>query len=75
MTYQPMLEVLAYLRSNGFKTYIVSGGTVEFMRAFAERTYGIPSQQVLGTRQKLAFEVKGNGSTIQIRAGNVTRAN
>ena len=66
LTYQPMLEVLQYLRANGFKTYIVSGGTVEFMRAFAERTYGIPPQQVLGTRQKLAFEVKGNGSSIQM---------
>jgi phosphoserine phosphatase len=66
LTYQPMLEVLQYLRANGFKTYIVSGGTVEFMRAFAERVYGIPPPQVLGTRQKLAFEVKGNGSTIQM---------
>jgi phosphoserine phosphatase len=66
LTYQPMLELLQYLRASGFKTYIVSGGTVEFMRAFAERTYGIPPQQVLGTRQKLAFEAKDNGSSIQM---------
>ena len=66
LTYQPMLEVLQYLRANGFKTYIVSGGTVEFMRAFAERVYGIPPPQVLGTRQKLAFEVKGSGTAIQM---------
>jgi hydroxymethylpyrimidine pyrophosphatase-like HAD family hydrolase len=62
-----MLELLRYLRANGFKTYIVSGGTVEFMRAFAERTYGVPPEQVLGTRQKLAFEVTGQGSTVTMQ--------
>ncbi|MFJ3368244.1 HAD family hydrolase [Pseudomonas sp. NPDC086251] len=49
MVYQPMLELLAYLRANGFKTYIVSGGEVEFMRAWAEKVYGIPPEQVIGT--------------------------
>ncbi|MBM7061822.1 haloacid dehalogenase-like hydrolase [Pseudomonas sp. UL073] len=49
MVYQPMLELLAYLRANGFKTYIVSGGEVAFMRAFAEEVYGIPPEQVIGT--------------------------
>ena len=49
MVYQPMLELLAYLRTNGFKTFIVSGGGVEFMRAFAEETYGIPPEQVIGS--------------------------
>jgi len=49
LVYQPMLELLAYLRANGFKTYIVSGGTVEFMRAWSERVYGIPAEQVVGT--------------------------
>ena len=48
MVYQPMLEVLAYLRANGFKTYITSGGGADFMRAFAERVYGIPPEQVIG---------------------------
>ena len=47
--YQPMLELLAYLRANGFKTFIVSSGGVEFMRAFAEQTYGIPPEQVVGS--------------------------
>ncbi|MEW4948332.1 MULTISPECIES: HAD family hydrolase [Pseudomonas] len=49
MVFQPMLELLAYLRANGFKTYIVSGGEVAFMRAFAEEVYGIPPEQVIGT--------------------------
>ena len=49
LVYQPMLELLAYLRANGFKTFIVSGGGVEFMRAFTEETYGIPPEQVIGS--------------------------
>ncbi len=57
MAYQPMLELLAYLRANGFKTYIVSGGGVEFMRAFAEHVYGIPPEQVVGSSGKLKFEL------------------
>ena len=52
MVYQPMLEVLAYLRANGFKTFIVSGGGVEFMRPWAERVYGIPPEQVIGSSGK-----------------------
>ena len=55
MVYQPMLEVLAYLRANGFKTYIVSGGGVEFMRPWTERVYGIPPEQVVGSRAKLEY--------------------
>lgn len=49
LVYQPMLELLDYLRANGFKTYIVSGGGVEFLRAFAERAYGVPPEQVIGS--------------------------
>src|SRR5690242_3946960 len=49
LIYQPMLELLDYLRANGFKTFIVSGGGVEFMRGFADKTYGIPSEQVIGS--------------------------
>jgi len=49
MVYQPMIELLALLRANGFETYIVSGGTVEFMRPWTERVYGIPPEQVIGT--------------------------
>jgi phosphoserine phosphatase len=58
MVYQPMLELLAYLRANGFKTFIVSGGGIEFMRPWTERAYGIPPEQVVGTTGGLAFEMK-----------------
>ena len=64
MVYQPMLEVLAYLRANGFKTYIVSGGGVEFMRPWVERVYGIPPEQVVGSRGKLKFEMRESGPVI-----------
>ena len=56
MVYQPMLELLAYLRANGFKTYIVSGGGVEFMRPWTEKVYGIPPEQVIGSSGKLKFD-------------------
>ena len=58
MVYQPMLELLAYMRANGFKTFIVSGGGIDFMRAFAERVYGIPPEQVVGSSGKLSFELR-----------------
>jgi phosphoglycolate phosphatase-like HAD superfamily hydrolase len=58
LVYQPMLELLRYLRANGFKTYIVSGGGVEFMRVFAERAYGIPPEQVIGSSGKQKFELR-----------------
>ena len=67
LTYQPMQELLRYLRANGFKTYIVSGGTVDFMRAFAEPVYGIPNEQVIGSRQKFAFEVKGGQPMVMMQ--------
>jgi hypothetical protein len=56
LAYQPMLELLAYLRAEGFKTFIVSGGGVEFMRVFAERVYGIPPEQVVGSSGVVKFE-------------------
>jgi phosphoglycolate phosphatase-like HAD superfamily hydrolase len=59
LVYQPMLELLSYLRANGFKTYIVSGGGVEFMRPWSERVYDIPPEQVVGSRGKLKYEVRG----------------
>ena len=49
LVYQPMIELLDYLRANGFKTFIVSGGGVEFMRTFADKTYGVPPEQVIGS--------------------------
>jgi phosphoglycolate phosphatase-like HAD superfamily hydrolase len=54
----PMQELLAYLRANGFKTFIVSGGSVEFMRPWAEQAYGIPPEQVIGSQQDVKFEMK-----------------
>jgi len=60
MVYQPMLEVLDYLRANGFKTFVVSGGGVEFMRPWAERVYGIPPEQIIGSRAKYKYEVRSN---------------
>jgi phosphoglycolate phosphatase-like HAD superfamily hydrolase len=56
--YQPMLELLAYLRANGFQTWIVSGGGVDFMRVFAEEAYGVPPAQVIGTSGKVQFELR-----------------
>jgi phosphoglycolate phosphatase-like HAD superfamily hydrolase len=58
LVFQPMLEVLTYLRANGFKTYIVSGGGVEFMRPWVEKTYGIPPEQVVGSSGKLKYELR-----------------
>jgi phosphoglycolate phosphatase-like HAD superfamily hydrolase len=60
MTYQPMLELLEHLRNNGFKTYIVSGGGSDFIRAWAKQAYGIPPEQVVGSRSKLRFEQRGD---------------
>ena len=65
MVYQPMLEVLDYLRANGFKTYIVSGGGIEFMRVFAEDVYGIPPEQVIGSSIKTKFEMQ-NGTPVLV---------
>ena len=64
MVYQPMLELMAYLRANDFKTFIVSGGTVDFMRVFTEQVYGIPPEQVIGSRFKLSYAVKQNKPVI-----------
>ncbi len=66
MVFQPMLEVLAYLRANGFKNYIVSGGGIEFMRAWAENVYGIPPEQVIGSSVKTQFELR-DGVPVLVR--------
>ena len=66
LVYQPMLEVLAYLRANGFKTYIVSGGGIEFMRPWTEGVYGIPPEQVVGSSIKTKFEIR-NGKPVLVR--------
>ena len=66
MVYQPMLEVLAYLRANGFKTFVVSGGGIEFMRPWTEKVYGIPPEQVVGSSVKTEFELR-DGKPVLVR--------
>lgn len=64
LTYQPMQEVLQYLRANGFKTFIVSGGGADFMRVWAERVYGIPPEQVVGSAARAKFELRESGPVV-----------
>jgi phosphoglycolate phosphatase-like HAD superfamily hydrolase len=66
MVYQPMLELVAYLRANGFKTYIVSGGGIEFMRPWTEKVYGIPPEQVIGSSGKTQYEMR-DGKPVLVR--------
>ena len=70
LVYRPMLELLAYLRDNGFKTFIVSGGGVDFMRVWTERVYGIPPEQVIGSQGRLAFEIRG-GSPVLLKLAQI----
>jgi phosphoserine phosphatase len=64
LVYQPMLELLAYLRANGFKTFIASGGGIEFIRPWAEQVYGIPPEQVVGSSIKTRFEMRDGRPTL-----------
>jgi phosphoserine phosphatase len=64
MVYQPMLELLDFLRANGFKTFIVSGGGIEFMRPWVEKVYGIPPEQVVGSSIKVKYEAKDGKPTL-----------
>jgi phosphoserine phosphatase len=66
LVYQPMLEVMQYLRNNGFKTYIVTGGGQEFVRAYGERVYGVPPEQVVGTSVATKYEYQ-NGQPVLMR--------
>jgi len=66
LAYQPMVELLAYLRSNEFKTYIVSGGGIEFMRTMTEAVYGVPPEQVIGSSIKTEFEMR-DGEPVLMR--------
>jgi hypothetical protein len=70
LVYQPMLELLAYLRANGFKTYIVSGGGVDFMRPWTGRVYGVPPEQVIGSAIRTQFEVR-DGRPVLVRLPEV----
>lgn len=65
LVYQPMLELLNYLRDNEFKTFIVSGGGIEFMRPWTEEVYGIPPEQVVGSSIKVKFEMTDNGPVLR----------
>lgn len=71
LVYQPMLELLGLLRANGFKTFIVSGGGVEFMRVFAERAYGIPPEQVVGSSGVTRFETTPDGTPVLVKEAKV----
>jgi phosphoglycolate phosphatase-like HAD superfamily hydrolase len=71
LIYQPMVELLAYLRGNGFKTFIVSGGGVEFMRVWAEKAYGIPPEQVVGSSGVVKFEIGANGKPLLTKLAKV----
>ena len=70
LVYQPMLELLAYLRANGFKTFIVSGGGIEFMRPWTERIFGVPPEQVVGSSIKTKFEMR-DGKPVLFRLPQV----
>jgi phosphoglycolate phosphatase-like HAD superfamily hydrolase len=65
MVYQPMLELLAYLRANGFKTFIVSGGGIEFLRVFAEQIYGVPPEQVVGSSIQVKYQSDAKAPKLQ----------
>jgi phosphoglycolate phosphatase-like HAD superfamily hydrolase len=71
LVYQPMIELLDYLRSSGFKTFIVSGGGVEFMRVWAEKAYGIPPEQVVGSSGVVKFETGADGKPELVKLAKV----
>jgi len=70
LVFQPMLELLAYLRANGFKTFIVSGGGIEFMRPWTEKVYGAPPEQVVGSSIKTRFEMR-DGKPVLVRLAQI----
>jgi len=70
MTYQPMLELLEYLRANGFRTFIVSGGGIDFIRVFSEQAYGIPPEQVVGTSLNAKYEVR-DGKPVVVKTAEI----
>jgi phosphoglycolate phosphatase-like HAD superfamily hydrolase len=71
LVYQPMLELLAYLRANGFKTFVVSGGGVEFMRPWMEKVYGIPPEQVVGSSGVVKFQIDANGKPSLLKMAKI----
>ena len=71
LVYQPMLELLSFLRANAFKTFIVSGGGVEFMRVFTERVYGIPPEQVVGSSGVVRFQLRKDGKPVLVKDAKI----
>jgi phosphoglycolate phosphatase-like HAD superfamily hydrolase len=71
LIYQPMLELLAYLRANGFKTFVVSGGGIEFMRPWMEKVYGIPPEQVVGSSGVVKFQIGADGKPVLMKEAKV----
>ena len=71
LVYQPMLELLAYLRANGFKTFIVSGGGIEFMRPWTEKTYGIPPEQVVGSSGITKWQMAADGKPSLLKLSKI----
>jgi phosphoglycolate phosphatase-like HAD superfamily hydrolase len=71
LVYQPMLELLAYLRANGFKTFVVSGGGIEFMRPWTEKVYGIPPEQVVGSSGVTKFQLRPDGKAVLLKEPKV----
>ncbi|MGE0755777.1 MAG: HAD family hydrolase [Pirellulaceae bacterium] len=74
LIYQPMRELLDFLRSKGFKTYIVSGGGIDFMRPWAEQTYGVPPEQVIGSSLRLKYELR-DGEPVLVKVAEVNQIN
>jgi phosphoserine phosphatase len=70
MVYQPMLELMTYMRTRGFKTFIVALGGVEFLRSFAEEAYGVPREQVIGSSTKVRFEMR-NGEPVLVKTNEI----
>src|ERR1700756_1221387 len=71
LVYQPMLELLNFVRANGFKTFIVSGGGVEFMRVFTERIYGIPPEQIVGSSGVVRFQLRPDGKPVLLKESKI----
>jgi hypothetical protein len=71
LVYQPMLELLTYLRANGFKTFIVSGGGIEFMRPWTDKVYGIPPEQVVGSSGVTRFQMGPDGRPVLMKLAQV----
>ena len=71
LVYQPMLELLNFVRANGFKTFIVSGGGVEFMRVFTERAYGIPPEQIVGSSGVVRFQLRPDGKPVLLKESKI----